>query len=104
MSQTALRLIDRIVDLGLNGAGPIAGAKALADEYRAKYSTPEAAAMAMVRWESKKSFAVGAVTSAGGVITLPVTLPANLVATWANQVRLVGAIAQNPFSTVIAPA
>ncbi|MBN2890599.1 MAG: EcsC family protein [Bacteroidales bacterium] len=37
---------------------------------------------------------VGAVTSIGGIITLPVTVPADLIATWKIQIALIYAIAK----------
>lgn len=93
-AEQATSLVQEIINIGLNGAGPLSSAKSLADEYRSGYASVEESINALIRWEASKSFGYGFVTGLGGLITLPVTLPAALFATWAVQARLVGAIAE----------
>lgn len=90
----ATQLVQDLVRIGINGVGPLSSAKSLAEEYKRSYKSIDEAINALIRWEASKSFGYGFVTGLGGLVTLPVTLPANLFATWAVQVRLVGAIAE----------
>jgi len=48
----------------------------------------------LIRWESSKNFGSGFVTGLGGLITLPVAVPAALGASWIVQARLCGTIAR----------
>jgi uncharacterized protein (DUF697 family) len=89
------RLASALLEAGLEGAGPLAGAEALAAEYLAdpRFADDEARVAAMVRRETRKNFTSGFVTGLGGFITLPVAIPAALAASWVLQARLAGAIA-----------
>ena len=54
----------------------------------------------MVVAESVKSFGVGFLTGVGGVLSLPIGLPAALMSSWILQARLSGTIAElNGFDT-----
>jgi ABC-type uncharacterized transport system permease subunit len=48
---------------------------------------------ALIRWEAAKNFTSGFLTGLGGVVTLPVTIPSALGASWITQARMCGAIA-----------
>jgi uncharacterized protein (DUF697 family) len=91
------RLASALLEAGLEGAGPLAGAEALAAEYLAdpRFADDEARVAAMVRRETRKNFTSGFVTGLGGFITLPVAIPAALAASWVLQARLAGAIASS---------
>jgi hypothetical protein len=47
----------------------------------------------LIRWETSKNFSTGFITGLGGLITLPITLPAALGASWMLQARLAAAVA-----------
>jgi len=70
--------------------------RALAADYLSsrRYSTNDMRVAALIRNESLKAGAVGFVTGFGGFVSMPVTLPADIVGTWAVQARMVGAIAE----------
>lgn len=68
----------------------------LAAEYlsNGKYKDNDTRVDALIKWEAAKCFGVGFLTGLGGFITLPIALPADMVATWVVQARMVGAIAE----------
>ena len=94
-ASAARRLADYLLERGLAGAGPLAGARALADEYiaDARLETRDARVDALIERETLKNFTTGFVTGIGGVITLPVAVPSAVVASWLIQARMAGAIA-----------
>lgn len=90
------RLVAWLLEVGLAGFGPLSGAAALADEYRAdsRYASDDARVTALVRGEMRKNFTTGFITGLGGVVTFPVSIPAALGASWLLQARMAGAIAR----------
>ena len=91
----ALQLINGILGQGVDGLGPLASSKELVKEYKAdpSFSGNSDIADSMIKWETSKNFGTGFVTGCGGLITLPVTIPASLYSTWFVQSRLSGAVA-----------
>lgn len=65
----------------------------LAEDYSAKYNTPQEAANVMANWQIAKCATSGFVTSLGGLITLPVAIPANIASVLYVQLRMIAAIA-----------
>lgn len=65
----------------------------LAEEYTAKYPTKELAIDNFIKWQVAKCTTSGFLTSLGGVVTLPVAIPANLTTVWYVQLRMVATIA-----------
>jgi len=68
----------------------------LAQEYAIdqSYATADERVDALIRWEAAKNFTSGFLSGLGGIVTLPVTIPAALGASWVIQARLCGAIAE----------
>lgn len=64
-----------------------------ADEYLKKYGTPNKAAKAMLNNQVKKCTTSGFVTGFGGFITMPVTIPANLLSVLYLQMRMIACTA-----------
>ncbi len=89
-------VVNAILDAGINGLGPLKSASALADEYLsdASYSDNEARIDSLINWETSKTFTSGFLTGLGGLMTLPVSVPAGFGAAWAVQARMVGTIAK----------
>lgn len=84
-------LLHRAVEgLPILSSGPDLAAQYLDNP---KYPDPHARAKALVRWESSKSFAAGFVTALGGALTLPLSVPAALGATWLLQARMATGLA-----------
>jgi uncharacterized protein (DUF697 family) len=94
-AETLMRFINLILEKGLNGAGPMSSANALAGQYRhdPKYKNAQEQIDALIKWEASKNFGHGFVTGLGGIATLPVTIPAALTAQCLMGSRMSGAIA-----------
>lgn len=91
----ALSLVKWIADKGIEGVGPLTSAQDLAAEYEANpsYSSTEERIDALIAWESSKNAIEGFLTGLGGIITLPVTIPASISVSWLYQARLAATIA-----------
>ena len=85
-----------LLEQGLGGVGPLAGAEALAAEYldADRYRDDDARVAALINHEAVKNFGTGFLTGLGGFLTLPVAVPAALAASWVLQARMAGAIAR----------
>ena len=90
-----MQVVNAILNRGVDGFGPFVGSEALAEEYLkdASYGTVDEQVRKLMAWECSKNFGTGFVTGLGGLITLPITLPAALSTAWFIQARLAGAIA-----------
>ena len=79
-----------------SGASPLASADSLVEAYRAdaRYKHDEERVDALIRWETGKSFTAGFITHLGGLLTLPVSLPASVAVTWLLQARMAAAVAK----------
>jgi hypothetical protein len=87
------RLIQVLMDVGLDGAGPLKSADQMAERARRTTRTREAAVAKVARRHLIGGAAGGFVTGVGGFITMPVALPANLVEFYVQATRMVGAVA-----------
>ena len=84
-----------ILDQALDGIGRLPSASDLADEYkRQPYANDAERVQTLIRWAVAKNAATGFVTGLGGVLTLPVAIPASLAASLAIQAPMVAAIAE----------
>ena len=80
LGNQSTRLVQNILDLGIDGKGFFHSASRVADaRARPQHRDPEAAVDAIVRSHIRLGAASGFVTSVGGFITLPVALPANVL-------------------------
>jgi hypothetical protein len=68
------------------------GLEDLARSYAEQHG-PDEAIDHLIRWQAAKAGAAGFFTSIGGMLTLPVAIPANLAGVLYIQIRMVGAIA-----------
>lgn len=88
------RLVEMLVDTGLEGRGPISSARELADAALTKHGAdPERAIAALARATTFKGGLGGFVTGLGGFVTMPVSLPVNVAEFYIQAVRMVGSIA-----------
>ena len=93
---SALALVSKVSELGIDGKAPRMKSSAeLAEDYLrdSRYRNHDARIDALIRWESSKTFTTGFVTGVGGVLVLPVTIPAAIGSAWVLQARMVAAIA-----------
>jgi len=89
----AATVVERLVDVGIDGIGPFASAQAVADAARRDNPDVEQAIDAVVRQHVVLAAAGGFLTGVGGLFTLPVALPANVVGFYAVATRMVAATA-----------
>ena len=91
----ALQLVNWIVDSAIDGVPPLSSASNLAQEYLIdrSYTDNDDRVASLINWETSKNFTTGFVTGLGGLLTLPVAVPAALGASWIIQARMAGAIA-----------
>ncbi len=88
-------LVDQLIGAALEGKGPFSAADDLAAGYlkNNSYSTKHEMVNALIKKEASKNFSSGFLTGLGGVITLPVAVPASIYASWVVQARMAAAIA-----------
>ncbi|GIG55809.1 hypothetical protein Lfu02_01810 [Longispora fulva] len=84
---------DKIFNVGVDGRGPWKGSIQVAEEHLAKHGDAEKAIQRLISTHVRITSSAGFLAGLGGLITLPVTLPADLTALWPTQARLAGAIA-----------
>jgi hypothetical protein len=91
----ALQFVKWILDKAIEGVPPLCSAKNLATEYLIDLSYPdhEERIEALINWETSKNFTSGFITGLGGIITLPISIPSALGASWIIQARMAAAIA-----------
>jgi hypothetical protein len=86
-------LLRSIVDFAIDGSPAFPGAKATAARSLQSKSDREAAIDSLVRYHVSVASAQGFMTSVGGLLTLPVGLPANIAGMAVLSVRMIAAIA-----------
>lgn len=92
-SGAATRMIERLMDVGIDGKGSFDSAQKVADVALAENSGAERAIDAMVRSHLKLAAAGGFVTSLGGFVTMPIALPANVLGFYLIATRMVAGLA-----------
>lgn len=65
----------------------------LADSYLKKHSNNEDAIDSLINWQTTKCATSGFLTGLGGVVTLPVAIPANISSVLYVQMRMIASIA-----------
>lgn len=93
LSSKALEVSDKICNVGVNGMGAWKGSVQVAEEHLAKHGDVEKAIDRLITTHLRITSGAGFLAGLGGLITLPVTLPADFTALWLTQARLAGAIA-----------
>ncbi len=93
LDRAAGALTDRLVALGIEGAGPLDSARQVAERARAKAGDADGAVDLVVAGALKQAAAGGFLTGLGGFVTLPVALPANVAGFYVIATRMVAAVA-----------
>ena len=90
-----LNVLDALYDKALNGIPKISeSVDEIVDDYMSKYDTKEQAVKHLIRYQIAKCGTSGFITGLGGLITLPVAVPANVGSVLYVQLRMVAAIAK----------
>ena len=87
------KLLSTCYEKALDGLPTSKGVIELAKEYQRKYPASQAAADELVKNQILKCGVSGFITGFGGLITLPVTIPANVGSVLYVQMRMIAAIA-----------
>jgi hypothetical protein len=93
LSSKALEVSNKICNVGVDGMGAWKGSVQVAEEHLAKHGDVEKAIERLIATHLRITSGAGFLAGLGGLITLPVTLPADFTALWLTQARLAGAIA-----------
>lgn len=89
-----MKMLDACYEKCLNGIPKVSPkVEDLADDYLNKYKTKEEACKAMIRNQIVKCTTSGFLTGFGGLITLPVSIPANVSSVIYVQMRMIACIA-----------
>lgn len=93
-AKTANALVGRLVDIGLDGLGPLDSVAEVVDKAMGeKKGNAEKAITDIVRSHIKLGAAGGFVTGIGGFVTMIASMPANIAGFYVLATRMVGAIA-----------
>ncbi len=93
--QTIIKILDSIYDKALQGLPATPTIEELAEGYlKVNNNDKEKAIDSLIKWAVVKSSASGFVSSVGGLITLPIAIPAGLTASFYIQMRMIAAIAK----------
>jgi len=85
--------LDYCYDKAINGLPGVDTAEELAREYMAGEGNQKSTAESLVRWQIVKAGTSGFLTGLGGIITMPVAIPANITSVLYVQIRMIAAIA-----------
>lgn len=87
------KLLDWAYEKSINGLPGTDTAYDLAQNYLLKYGSIDKAINKLIHWQNTKSATAGFLTGLGGLITLPVAIPADVASVTYVQIRMVAAIA-----------
>lgn len=98
MSGTELSAVSKALewsyDKAITGVGVLGTAQELGDEYLKSNNNNKIDAInSLIRWQNTKAATGGFVTNLGGLVTLPVSIPANMATSLYIQLRMIAAIA-----------
>lgn len=85
--------LDWAYEKAVNGLPRTDTAAELAESYLRKHDTVEKSIDSLIRWQNAKGATSGFLTGLGGLITLPVAIPANIASVMYVQIRMIAAIA-----------
>ena len=84
-----LRILDWAYEQALEGPAGLDSARDLARDYQKQDGSPLEEVNSLIRWQNTKAATSGFVTGLGGLITLPVAVPANVSSVLFVQVRMI---------------
>ena len=89
-----MKILDACYEKCLNGVPKVSpSVDSLANDYLQKHDTKEEACKVMLRNQIVKCTTSGALTGFGGIVTLPVAIPANVGSVLYVQMRMIAAVA-----------
>lgn len=88
-----MQLLEWSYETAINGLPGMESAEDLAKEYLRKSDSVEESIDKFIGWQCAKCGTSGFVTGLGGLLTLPVAIPANIASVLLIQIRMIAAIA-----------
>lgn len=88
-----MELLEQCYIKAINGLPGSKSCEDLAEEYLRRYGSVQTAARKMIDAQVSKCTASGFLTGLGGLITLPVAVPANVASVLYVQLRMIGTLA-----------
>lgn len=88
-----MHALDWAYEKSINGVAGLDSAEELAKSYMQGNGNKYEQANSLIRWQNTKSATSGFITGLGGIVTLPVAIPANITSVLYVQVRMIAAIA-----------
>lgn len=93
--EKAANILAAIYEKALDGIPKVSRSiEDFANDYLSKYDAPDRAATELVKYQVIKCGTSGFLTGLGGILTLPVSVPANISSIFYVQMRTVAAIAK----------
>ncbi|MHB1645389.1 MAG: EcsC family protein [bacterium] len=93
---TIMQSLNFLYDKAVNGSFPfMPSVKELAESYlkKGKYKTMQERASSFINWQVAKTSTSGFITGLGGIITLPIAIPADVGIVLLVQMRMIAVIA-----------
>lgn len=87
------QVLDWAYEKAVDGLPGTETAAELAESYLRKSTSVEKAIDSLIRWQNAKGVTSGFLTGLGGLITLPVAVPANIASVMYVQIRMIATIA-----------
>lgn len=88
-----MQALDWAYDKAINGVTGLDSASELAADYMKQQGSKKDQVNSLIRWQNTKAGTSGFLTGLGGLITMPVTIPANITSVMYVQIRMIAAIA-----------
>lgn len=88
-----MQALDWAYDKAVNGVPGLDSAEELAASYLKSGETTHQQVNSLIRWQNTKAGTSGFLSGLGGVVLMPVTIPANITSVIYVQVRMIAAIA-----------
>ncbi|KUO71787.1 MAG: EcsC family protein [Desulfosporosinus sp. BRH_c37] len=88
-----MQVLDWSYDKAINGVPGLDSAQELAEDYLKQSGSLKSKANSLIRWQNTKCATSGFISGLGGIITLPVAIPANIASVMYVQIRMIAAIA-----------
>lgn len=87
------KLLNWSYEKAMNGIPGAETVEELSRNYLNKHNSVEEAIDSLIRWQNAKGITSGFLTGLGGIVTLPVAIPANIASVMYIQIRLIATIA-----------
>lgn len=87
------RMLDWAYEKSLEGMPGMDSAYEMAENFLSKHDSTDNAINSLIRWQNTKAATSGFITGLGGLIVLPVAIPANIASVMYVQIRMIAAIA-----------